>query len=95
MGNTASVRLRYVTIKKFSELSGYSERAIYNKVHDGVWVQGRQYRKAPDGRTLIDLDVFEQWVEGRAPLAIARLKPGRGAKPPADRSRDGDGDADD
>jgi hypothetical protein len=55
--------LRFVTIKKFSELSGYSERAIRCKIDLGVWLEGVQYKRAPDNRILIDMEGYQKWVE--------------------------------
>ncbi len=55
---------RYVCIKKFAEMSGYSEKAIYHKVENGVWIEGHQYKKARDNRILIDIKGYERWVEG-------------------------------
>lgn len=57
--------IRYQTIEKFSTESGYTKRAIETKIERGVWVENRQWRKAPDGRILIDTQGFEQWVEGQ------------------------------
>lgn len=55
--------LKYVTIEKFSEISGYSEAAIRTKRRDGIWPEGNVFIKAPDGRVLIDVEGYEQWVE--------------------------------
>lgn len=64
---------RYLTIPKFSELSGYSAKAIEVKIARGVWLENRQYRRAPDGRVLIDTIGYEKWVEGQLePLSRAR-----------------------
>lgn len=61
---------RHVTIGKFSEISGYSEKAIYHKIEQGVWIEGRQWRKARDNRILIDIKGYESWVEGdQAPVS--------------------------
>lgn len=54
----------YVRLPKFEELTGYSQKAVYEKIREGVWVQGREYRKAPDGHILVDLRGYERWVEG-------------------------------
>lgn len=56
--------LRYVTIKKFAELSGYTEDAIRSKIQRGDWLEGAVFIKAPDGRNLIDLEGFEKWATG-------------------------------
>lgn len=57
---------RFVTIKRFAELTGYSGRAVEGKMHRGDWLEGREFRKAPDGRILMDLEAFERWVLGES-----------------------------
>lgn len=64
--------MKYVTIKKFSELSGYSEKAIQAKVQNGVWPEGAQFRKAPDGRIMVDCAAVERWVEGSRSMPVLR-----------------------
>lgn len=56
-------RVRFVTIKKFSAETGYTEGAVRNKISTGVWLQDQVWIKAPDGRVLIDLEHYELWVE--------------------------------
>ncbi|MFK3944156.1 excisionase [Pseudomonas monteilii] len=58
--------MRYMTVRKFAGESGYTEDAIRSKIRDGVWRLGEIWIKAPDGRTLIDLEGYEQWVEAGA-----------------------------
>lgn len=55
--------MTYVTIPKASELTGYTQAAIKQKIARGVWLEGREYRKAPDGRRMIDMRAIEAWVE--------------------------------
>lgn len=76
--------LRYVTISKFATESGYSEDAIRSKIRDGVWREGQEWRRAPDGRVLVDVDGYHRWVEGGPVLKVARKKaaPGAGSPPP-------------
>lgn len=57
--------IRYVLIKEFCKLSGYTEEAVRKKMENGVWVGNQVVRKAPDGRVMIDLRNYERWVEGR------------------------------
>jgi hypothetical protein len=57
--------LRYVTIKKFSEESGNSEKAIRHKIENGMFIEGHEYKYAPDGRILIDKEGYERWAEGQ------------------------------
>ena len=51
-------------IPLFCQETGYSEKAVARKIEDGVWVEGREYVRAPDGRLLIDMDGFEKWALG-------------------------------
>lgn len=60
---------RYVRIKKFADLTGYTEPAVQAKINKGVWIEGREYRRAPDGAVLIDIEGYERWVEGVRVLA--------------------------
>jgi len=61
------VHASYVTIPIASAITGYSTKAIRRKIEAGVWVEGREFRRAPDGHILISLRGYESWVErGRA-----------------------------
>jgi hypothetical protein len=60
---------RFVRIKKFAELTGYTERAAYHKIYDGAWVEGREYRRGPDNNLLIDMEAYEKWALGRQAVA--------------------------
>lgn len=61
--------VNYVRIKRFAELTGYTEKAVYRKIEDGVWIEGREYRRAPDGNICVNLEGYENWVEGKMALA--------------------------
>lgn len=56
---------RYVRIPKFVEETGYTARAVETKILRGVWVEGREYRRAPDGSIMMDMEGFERWVESQ------------------------------
>ena len=64
--------LRYVTIPKFYEMSGYTEDAIRAKIKGGVWLEGVVWKKAPDGRILINPEGYEKWVEGKQVSELQR-----------------------
>lgn len=53
----------YVTIELAASLTGYTQLAIEKKIEKGVWVEGREWKKAPDGRRLISLEGYKRWVE--------------------------------
>lgn len=57
----------YVTLDVAESITGYTVRAIEGKIARGDWVEGMEYRRAPDGRTLVSLEGYRKWVEkGRA-----------------------------
>lgn len=60
---------QWVLIKRLADITGYSENAIRHKVKSGVWVEGRIWRKAPDGRIFVNVAAFERWVESEPRLA--------------------------
>lgn len=53
----------YVTITVASSITGYSAKAIRRKIENGIWLEGREFRRAPDGHVLISLKGYQQWVE--------------------------------
>lgn len=64
----------YVLIGLASSITGLTEKAIRRKIEDGTWLDGREYRRAPDGRIYISIKGYTQWVEqgssrARAPSA--------------------------
>lgn len=59
------VQLKYVTIKKFSELTGYTEKAVQTKIQRGVFIEGIHYRHSPDSRIQMDMGAYYLWVEGQ------------------------------
>jgi hypothetical protein len=53
----------YVTIGRAAASTGLSEKAIRCKIAEGVWVENREWRRAPDGRLYISMRGYQQWVE--------------------------------
>lgn len=62
MGNLI-VQLQWVLLPMFCSLTGYTEKAVRRKIEDGVWLQGKHFRKAPDGRITLDIQEYYKWVE--------------------------------
>jgi hypothetical protein len=60
---------RYVKLNRFELLTGYTEKAVRRKIEEGIWLEGREFRRAPDGHILVDLLGYEKWVEHRQPVA--------------------------
>jgi hypothetical protein len=57
---------RYVVIPLAASITGLSAKAIERKIEGGVWIEGREYRRGPDGRIYVDLKGYERWVEKAA-----------------------------
>jgi len=55
--------VNWVTIEKFCGYSGYSKIAVNKKIHNGMWLEGLIWKKAKDGRILINLQGYDQWVQ--------------------------------
>lgn len=53
----------YVTIKLAAAITGLSEKAIRRKIEDGKWIEGREFRRSPDGGVFISIKGFVAWVE--------------------------------
>jgi hypothetical protein len=62
----------YVTVGLASAITGFTEKAIRRKLEDGVWLEGAQWRRAPDGTILVSVEGYRRWVE-EAP-ALRRAK---------------------
>jgi hypothetical protein len=57
---------RYVTISLASQKTGFTESAIRQKIHTGTWIEGREWKHAPCGRIMIDMEGYSKWVEKAA-----------------------------
>lgn len=54
---------RFVTIELGAAVTGLTEKAIRRKIEDGIWIEGKEYRRQiDDGRIYIDLKGYEAWV---------------------------------
>ncbi len=61
--------VRFVLIPRFCDLTGYTDKAVRRKIEDGVWREGREYVRAPDGHITMDLEGYEKWVVGEKAAA--------------------------
>jgi hypothetical protein len=55
---------RYVLLPLANVVTGYSVKAMERKIERGDWVEGKVWKRAPDGHILIDLVGYQRWVEG-------------------------------
>ena len=62
---SALASARFVTISLAHALTRFTVNAIETKIKRGEWIEGREWRRAPDGRVLIDMRGYERWIEGQ------------------------------
>lgn len=53
----------YVTIPLASAATGLTEKAIRRKIEEGKWLEGKEYRRSPDGGIFISIQGYTRWVE--------------------------------
>jgi len=53
----------YITVALAAVITGLTEKAIRRKIEDGKWLEGREYRKYPDGGIFISMKGYQKWVE--------------------------------
>lgn len=46
-------------------MTGYTQYAIRAKISKGRWLKDVHWKKAPDGRNLMNVKAIEQWIEGK------------------------------
>lgn len=64
---------KYIRAKAYARMTGISEAAIKNKRIEGVWREGIEWIKAPDGNIMIDWRAVDQWAESHTPLPATPL----------------------
>lgn len=53
---------RFVTVELAGAITGLGENAVRKRIERGLWVEGKQWRRGPDGRQYIDMEGVEAWV---------------------------------
>jgi hypothetical protein len=56
---------RYVLVDVAHVLFGYTVKAMNVKMDTGVWREGFEWIKAPDGRRFVIVDGVERWIAGQ------------------------------
>lgn len=55
----------WVTINVHAIITGLTRKAIEKKIENGYWLEGKQFKRAPDGRIFISVPGYYDWVEGK------------------------------
>lgn len=59
----AVVPARYVLLPLANAITGYTVKAMERKIERGDWIEGKVWRRAPDGHIMIDIQGYQRWVE--------------------------------
>ena len=54
--------IKWITINKMADETGYTIKALRDKISKGVWAQGTIWRKAPDNRILFNREEYNKWA---------------------------------
>lgn len=73
--------VRYITIEKAAQSTGYTLAAIRTKIRDGIWAKGDVWTRAPDGRILIDIEGYNAWASRAAIRRPRNLRRKAGLQP--------------
>jgi hypothetical protein len=52
----------YCLIPVFCTITGYTDKAVRRKIEDGVWVENREFVRAPDGHIHMHLPGYYRWA---------------------------------
>jgi len=61
-------------------LTGYSVKAMERKIERGDWQEGKVWRRAPDGRIVIDIVGYQRWIDGPRPAVTSHSRGLQGQK---------------
>jgi hypothetical protein len=57
------IHVKWVLVPVFCGLTGYTPAAVRGKIQTGNWLEGKHYRRAPDGHITINMIEYYKWVE--------------------------------
>lgn len=58
--------MNQVLLQEYAKRSGYTEKAIREKIYKGVWAEGVHYYRAPDRHIVINVAEVEKWQRKQA-----------------------------
>lgn len=54
---------KWVTVKKYCEVTGDSPKAIYARRSKGIWIDGKHAKKVPGLGVVINVEEINRWIE--------------------------------
>lgn len=65
---------KYVLLPLAEKLTGYTVKAMEQKIDSGVWLEGEVWMRSPDGRRHIIMEGYHRWVEAGRGLCPAKRR---------------------
>lgn len=54
---------KWIKPSAYAKMTDYTVDAIDSKRRNGVWLEGKQWIKAPDGKILVNWRECDKWIE--------------------------------
>lgn len=64
--------IKHILLKKFCEITGYTEQAIRKKINRGEWVEGVHFSRSGDSKIKVNIERYERWCQGESALEATR-----------------------
>jgi hypothetical protein len=48
------------------QLTGYTRKAVERKIQEGIFLEGKHYFRAPDGKITMSMREYYKWVKRTA-----------------------------
>jgi len=55
--------MKWVTLKKYCDMSGETEMTVKKRRQKGVWADGKQCKIGPNGKIWVNPQEVDKWVE--------------------------------
>jgi hypothetical protein len=68
------IKPRWMRLARYCELTGDTRSAVHNRRYCGQWRDGEHTRIDPNGRTWVNIDAAEAWIEAGRSLGATSLQ---------------------
>lgn len=53
--------MQWVTVQKLAELTGLTDKSIYNNIYRNIWIEGKHYKKRRR-RIYLNIPAIIEWI---------------------------------
>ena len=51
-----------ITLKVFSEQTGITKKAVYEKIYKQTWIEGKEFYRDPQGKIWVSRTGYQEWI---------------------------------